>query len=52
MTPPPPVAGAEPRFKRHWFLQTIPFVGKYFSGNRPVATGAAPVETGQHGAVS
>ena len=47
MTPPPPVAGAEPRFKRHWFLQTIPFVGKYFSGSRPVramGAGTAPVE--------
>ena len=22
--------------RRHWFLETIPFFGKYFAGSRPV----------------
>jgi len=36
MTPPPPSADERPRYKRHWFLETIPFLGKYFTGSRPV----------------
>ncbi len=35
MTPPPIVPGEKPKYKRHWFLQTLPFVGKYFTGSRP-----------------
>ncbi|MFT5284684.1 MAG: Fe-S-cluster-containing hydrogenase component 2/CRP-like cAMP-binding protein [Planctomycetota bacterium] len=33
MTPPPAAGAAEPHFKRHWFLQTIPFIGKKFAGS-------------------
>lgn len=36
MTPPPPAGATEPKFKRHWFLQTIPFLGKRFRDNTPV----------------
>lgn len=36
MTPPPPSSDERPRYKRHWFLETIPFLGKYFAGSRPV----------------
>ncbi|MFT5052125.1 MAG: Fe-S-cluster-containing hydrogenase component 2/CRP-like cAMP-binding protein [Chlamydiales bacterium] len=35
MTPPPTTSGERPRYKRHWFLETIPFLGKYFEGLRP-----------------
>lgn len=44
MTPPPPTADAEPRFKRRWFLQTVPFIGKYFAGNTAVETVEATEE--------
>ncbi|MCA8959111.1 MAG: cyclic nucleotide-binding domain-containing protein [Planctomycetes bacterium] len=32
---PPPTDGKEPKFKRNWFLRTLPFIGKRFEGNRP-----------------
>ncbi len=35
MTPPPSAGATEPVFKRHWFLQTIPFIGKKFAGSHP-----------------
>jgi Fe-S-cluster-containing hydrogenase component 2 len=40
MTPPPPAGATEPMFKRHWFLQTIPFLGKKFRGSHPATKGA------------
>ncbi len=33
MTPPPRAGETEPSFQRHWFLQTIPFIGKRFGGS-------------------
>jgi len=42
MTPPPAAAGERPRYKRHWFLQTIPFLGKYFEGLRPTGEATPP----------
>jgi len=35
MTPPPTAGATEPAFKRHWFLQTIPFIGNKFAGSHP-----------------
>lgn len=40
MTPPPAPGATEPRFARHWFLQTIPFLGKRFRGRHPVGAQA------------
>ena len=37
MTPPPPTSEERPRYKRHWFLETIPFIGKRFGGSRPAS---------------
>ncbi|MCI0652538.1 MAG: cyclic nucleotide-binding domain-containing protein [Planctomycetes bacterium] len=44
MTPPPPAMDYQPRFKRHWFLQTLPFIGHKFAGNHPVGKAAAKAE--------
>lgn len=43
MTPPPAPGASEPVFERHWFLQTIPFLGNRFRGSHPAkAKGAEP----------
>jgi Fe-S-cluster-containing hydrogenase component 2 len=40
MTPPPKTADSQPKFKRHWFLRTLPFIGHKFEGNHDVGAPA------------
>lgn len=46
MTPPPLVPGEKTKYKRHWFLETLPFIGKLFSGSKPVGKRSESLDEG------